>query len=46
VLPVYCFDDRIEITKYGYPKTGSFRAQLLESLIDLDANLRKIGSDY
>jgi hypothetical protein len=26
VLPVYCFDDS-EITKYGYPKTGSFRAQ-------------------
>ena len=46
VLPVYCFDDtEFEITKYGYPKTGSFRAQfLLESLSDLDANLRKIGS--
>ncbi|MBC5840796.1 DASH family cryptochrome [Flavobacterium sp. F-380] len=46
VLPVYCFDDsEFEITTYGYPKTGSFRAQfLLESLTDLDANLRKIGS--
>lgn len=46
VLPVYCFDDdEFKITKYGYPKTGHFRAQfLLESLIDLDANLRKIGS--
>lgn len=46
VLPVYCFDDaEFKITKYCYPKTGSFRAQfLLESLIDLDANLRKIGS--
>jgi deoxyribodipyrimidine photo-lyase len=46
VLPVYCFDDdEFKITKYGYNKTGNFRAQfLLESLIDLDANLRKIGS--
>jgi deoxyribodipyrimidine photo-lyase len=25
MLPVYCFDDsEFEITKYGYPKTGSF----------------------
>ena len=38
VISVYCFDDsHFETTKYGFIKTGSFRAQfLLESLIDLD----------
>ena len=43
---VYCFDDsHFETTKYGFKKTGSFRAQfLLESLIDLDKNLRELGS--
>ncbi|WP_016990033.1 DASH family cryptochrome [Flavobacterium sp. ACAM 123] len=46
VLPVYCFDDADFVTtRYGFKKTGNFRAQfLLESLQDLDANLRKIGS--
>jgi deoxyribodipyrimidine photo-lyase len=46
IIPVYCFDDsHFETTKYGFKKTGSFRAQfLLESLQDLDANLRKTGS--
>jgi deoxyribodipyrimidine photo-lyase len=46
VIPVYCFDDsHFETTKYGFKKTGSFRAQfLLESLFDLDKNLRKLGS--
>lgn len=46
LIPVYCFDDsHFETTKYGFKKTGSFRAQLLlESLQDLDDNLRKIGS--
>jgi deoxyribodipyrimidine photo-lyase len=46
VIPVYCFDDsHFETTKFGFKKTGSFRAQfLLESLQDLDTNLRKIGS--
>ena len=46
VISVYCFDDsHFETTKYGFKKTGSFRAQfLLESLQDLDTNLRKIGS--
>lgn len=46
VIPVYCFDDaHYTTTKYGTKKTGSFRAQfLLESLIDLDKNLRAIGS--
>lgn len=45
-IPVYCFDDsHFETIAYGFKKTGSFRAQfLLESLIDLDFNLRKLGS--
>ncbi|MES2864282.1 MAG: deoxyribodipyrimidine photo-lyase, partial [Bacteroidota bacterium] len=45
ILPVYCFDDsHFETTPFGFKKTGSFRAQfLLESLQDLDANLRKLG---
>jgi deoxyribodipyrimidine photo-lyase len=43
---VYCFDDADFVTtRYGFKKTGNYRAQfLLESLQDLDANLRKIGS--
>ena len=46
VIPVYCFDDsHFETTVYGFKKTGSFRAQfLLESLEDLDAKLRALGS--
>jgi deoxyribodipyrimidine photo-lyase len=46
VIPVYCFDDsHFETSAYGFKKTGSFRAQfLLESLQDLDKNLRKLGS--
>jgi deoxyribodipyrimidine photo-lyase len=46
VIPVYCFDEsHFETTKYGFKKTGSYRAQfLLESLQNLDHNLRKIGS--
>ena len=46
IVPVYCFDDsHYKNTKYGFKKTGNFRAQfLLESLRDLDANLRKVGS--
>jgi deoxyribodipyrimidine photo-lyase len=46
IVPVYCFDDsHYETTKFGFKKTGNFRAQfLLESLRDLDTNLRKMGS--
>ena len=46
IIPVYCFDDsHFTTTEFGFSKTGSFRAQfLLESLIDLDTNLRAIGS--
>ena len=46
VIPVYCFDDsHFETSVYGFKKMGSFRAQfLLESLEDLDAKLRTLGS--
>ena len=46
IIPIYCFDDsHFETTKYGFKKTGSFRAQfLLESLQDLDKSLRQLGS--
>ena len=46
VIPVYCFDgNHFKMTKFGFKKTGTFRTQfLLESLIDLDENLRALGS--
>ena len=46
IIPVYCFDEsNFVTTEFGFKKTGSFRAQfLLESLIDLDRNLRAKGS--
>lgn len=46
IIPVYCIDDaHFAWTNYGFPKTGSYRAQfLLESLEDLDRNLRELGS--
>jgi deoxyribodipyrimidine photo-lyase len=46
IIPVYCFDEtQFEETEYGFKKTGSFRAQfLLESVADLDKNLRALGS--
>ncbi len=46
IIPVYCFDDaHFETTQYGFRKTGNYRAQfLLESLHDLDTNLRVLGS--
>ncbi|HRG58502.1 MAG TPA: deoxyribodipyrimidine photo-lyase [Bacteroidia bacterium] len=46
IIPLYCIDDRhFEETQFGYKKTGAFRAQfLLESLQNLDDNLRKLGS--
>ena len=46
VVPVYCFDERdFKTTEFGFLKTGNFRAQfLLESLTDLDASLRALGS--
>ncbi len=46
VIPVYCFDEaHFKTTKFGFKKTGNFRAHfLLESLMDLDKNLRAVGS--
>jgi deoxyribodipyrimidine photo-lyase len=46
VIPIYCFDDaHFETTSFGFKKTGSFRTQfLLESLQNLDLNLRALGS--
>lgn len=46
IIPVYCFDNsQFETTDFGFKKTGNFRAQfLLESLVDLDKNLRALGS--
>jgi deoxyribodipyrimidine photo-lyase len=46
IIPVYCFDEsHFCESEFGFQKTGSFRAQfLLESLIDLDNNLRELGS--
>jgi len=36
---------QFEITSFGFQKTGSFRAQfLLETVVDLDKNLRALGS--
>ena len=46
IIPVYCFDEsHFKTTDFGFKKTGSFRTQFLfESLLDLDSNLRAIGS--
>lgn len=48
VIPVYVFDERLFYgeTKYGFPKTGFFRAKfIIESVENLRNNLREIGSD-
>jgi deoxyribodipyrimidine photo-lyase len=46
IIPVYCFDEsHFTKSEFEFQKTGNFRAQfLLESLIDLDNNLRELGS--
>lgn len=46
IIPVYCFDEsHFGKSDFGFQKTGSFRATfLLESIQDLDKNLRKLGS--
>jgi deoxyribodipyrimidine photo-lyase len=46
IIPVYCIcPSQFEQTTFGFSKTGKFKAQfLMESLQDLDANLRKRGS--
>ena len=47
VIPVYCFDPRqFGQTAFGFPKTGSFRAQfLIESVADLRRSLQQRGSN-
>ncbi len=48
VIPVYVFDERVfkGETRFGFPKTGKYRAQfILESVEDLRQNLRNLGSD-
>jgi deoxyribodipyrimidine photo-lyase len=46
IIPVYCLDEaHFNSNEFGFKKTGNFRAQfLLEALIDLDKNLRALGS--
>jgi deoxyribodipyrimidine photo-lyase len=46
IIPVYCFDEsHFQKTEFGFLKTGNFRAQfLLESILNLDSNLRQLGS--
>lgn len=46
IIPVYCFDAaHFKTTQFGFKKTGAYKAQfLIESLIDLDNNLRKLGA--
>ncbi|MDX2190996.1 MAG: DASH family cryptochrome [Bacteroidota bacterium] len=46
IVPVYCFDENhYKTTDFGLKKTGNFRIQfLMESIIDLDKNLRELGS--
>lgn len=46
IVPVYCFDlSDYKNSVYGFKRMGSFRFKfLLESLIDLNANLQKLGS--
>jgi deoxyribodipyrimidine photo-lyase len=47
IIPLYCFDRRyFDTTSYGFPKTGSFRAQfLIESVTDLRQSLQHLGSN-
>ncbi len=48
VIPVYVFDERIFLgtSRFGFRKTGKFRTKfIIESIHDLRANLRHLGSD-
>lgn len=48
VVPVYIFDPRtfLGTTKFGFRKTGQFRAKfIIDSILDLKANLKALGSD-
>ncbi len=46
VIPIYCFDEaHFKTNEFGFKKTGFFRAQfILQAVIDLDINLRNLGS--
>jgi deoxyribodipyrimidine photo-lyase len=46
IIPVYCFDDEhYKTNEFGFKKTEAIRTQfLLQSLQNLDDNLRKLGS--
>ncbi len=48
VIPVYVFDERMfkGVTKYGFPKTGKYRAKfLIECVEDLRASFQKLGTE-
>ena len=48
IIPVFVFDERVfgEMTRFGFRKTGIFRAQfIIESIIDLKKSLVARGSD-
>lgn len=48
ILPVFVFDERTFMgkTKFGFPKTGSIRAQfIIESVEDLRQSLQKLGAN-
>ncbi|MCB0629404.1 MAG: DASH family cryptochrome [Saprospiraceae bacterium] len=48
VVPVFVFDERVfhGETRFGFPKTGKFRARfIIESVHDLRASLRALGSE-
>lgn len=48
IIPIYIFDERtfLEKTRYGFAKTGAFRAQfIIESVQNLRKNLRNRGSE-
>jgi deoxyribodipyrimidine photo-lyase len=47
IIPLYCFDDRqFGQTRFGFPKTGAFRAQfLIESVADLQHSWQTHGSN-
>lgn len=48
VVPVFIFDERVfkGTTKFGFKKTGKYRAQfIIESVEDLRNSLKKLGSD-
>ncbi len=46
IIPVYCFDNAdFGLNEFRFQKTGKFRTKFLfESLVDLDKELRQLGS--